>query len=235
MSKKQGLHGIRAFLVVVGSGIVAGLLVVLIISNVIKAFVSVSSESFGDPVLGSASSVPTRGPVTSLEPGSFDLCQSVENIQAFNSVYQERLDDGSGFVDTALDDPEASVREISNECSWVIIVGGMVEAEVSLSYESIIGGDVFSVEEAVRGVEHLVEDVSGEGELGGLPEGGYYLYGQSGKDEIFVFVGIVKNTSFSMVFRNKKDSEISLEADYRTLVRQMIPDIRERLDRIIPD
>ncbi len=235
MGKKQGLHGFKAFLVVVASGVLAGLLVVWGISSSVRAFVSLMSGNSGDSVANVEGHIPTRGPVTYLEPGSFDLCQSVENIQAFNSVYQERLDDGSNFVDTALENPDLSVREISNECSWKVLIGGMKSAELTLVYESKVGGESVVFEDIVGDVSRLVENIYGQGDIDGIPGGGRYFYGRSGDDEVFVSVGVVKNTSFSLLFRGDWNPEDSFEVECRTLVRQMIPDIRERLDRVVPD
>lgn len=235
MSKKQGLYGIKAFLVIVASGVVAGLLVVWIVASGIKAFVRTASEGISSSSVESVGPPPTRGPVSSLEAGSFDLCRDLEDMQAFNSVYQGRLDDGGNFVDTALDDPDREVREISNECSWRIVVGGLVESEVTLSYKSLVGVPPVELGDVLNEVENLVEEVKEEGELEGLPGGSRYLYGISGGDEIFVFVGVVKNSSFYFVFRNSVAREESLLVEYRTLVRKLLPEIRETLDRVVPD
>ncbi|WP_157080031.1 hypothetical protein [Thermobifida cellulosilytica] len=235
MSKKQGLHGIKAFLVVVGSGVAAGLLVVWIISGIVKAFVSTASEGLAGSAATPVGPPPTKSPVSSLEPGSFDLCQDVEGVRAFGAVYQERLDDGSNFVDTGLEGGSSGVREISNKCSWSIIVGGMVESEMSLSYESKIGGSPVGLEELYEDAAPLVGEVLEEGDIGELPDGGRYVYGVSGGDEIFILVGVVKNTSFSFVFKNEAVSGESLETEYKALVLQVIPVVREILDRSIPD
>ena len=236
MGKKQGIHGFRAFLIIVGAGTAAGLLVVWLVSLIFKTLVSVASEGLvGSEDSGGGYASPARRPVSSLEPGSFDLCQYVEGIQAFRSVYQRRLDDGSNFIDTAINNPESEIREISNECSWDIMVGSVEEAEVVLSYKSEIGGSSSGEISFHGNVESLVDEVYEEGDFELLPEGGSYIYGKSDGREYFILTGDVKNTSFSFVFKSKEVSDYSLKNEYHALMLQVIPVVREILERSVPD
>src|SRR5690606_31486414 len=70
VGKKQGIHGFRAFLIIVGAGTAAGLLVVWLVSLIFKTLVSVASEGLvGSEDSGGGYASPARRPVSSLEPG----------------------------------------------------------------------------------------------------------------------------------------------------------------------
>ncbi|GAB7099073.1 hypothetical protein JCM3263A_05470 [Thermobifida fusca] len=235
MGKKQGLHGFKAFISIVVSGLIAGLLVVWVISSSIKMFVSSISNGMGSVSEGSSSVTPTRGPITYLEAGSFDLCRDLEDMQSFNSVYQARLDDGENFLDTAIENPSSEVREISNKCSWDIFIGGAVESDVVLSYKSLVGGPSVALEDALKEAEFPVESVLGEGEVEGVPGGSRYIYGKWKEEEVFIFAGVVKNSLFCFSFKNKASQGSSIEDDYLIFVRKLVPEIRETLDRVVPD
>jgi hypothetical protein len=241
---KRGLHGWRAGLVVIGSGSAAALLVVAVIVGALR--MAASSLSPEDPA-GADAVAPSRGPVTSLEPGTFDLCDSMENMQAFASVAPERTDDGEAFVDTAVADPDERPRIIRNECAWDVQVGGMDPSSFDLSYESVASvadgesaaeqaTQSFEAERNTMGAEFT--SVTEDGDFGGLDEGSYFAYGDVKGAEAFDYVGLVKSTVFTIRLRSQSTAsgqEPQLEAEYKSLTRELLPEVRERLDRVVPD
>jgi hypothetical protein len=241
---KEGLHGRRALLVVIGSGTAAALLVVAVIAGTLR--MAASSLSTDEPT-GADAVAPSRGPVSSLEPGSFDLCDSMENMQVFASVTPERSDDGNGFSDTAVTSSDERPRIIRNDCSWDVQVGGLDPSSFDLSYESVAAAadGTSATEQAARSFEAersragaaftaLTED----GDFGGLNEGSHFAYGEVDGAEAFDYVGLVKSTVFTIRLRSEptdSNQEPHLEAEYKALVRELLPEVRERLDRVIPD
>ncbi|MUL39787.1 hypothetical protein FZ103_01095 [Streptomonospora sp. PA3] len=241
---KVGLHGWRAFLVVTGSGLAAGVLVVAIIVGVLRLAVSTLEGGVEQPQ--SDGPAPTRGPVTTLEPGSFDLCESLENMQAFSAVAPARADGGESFVDTAEASPGLAMRTIENTCIWDVQVGGLVPSQFTLTYTSYIsnGGDS-AVQRASgrfdRGHDEISGDlasVSSSGNLGVLDEGSHYAYGTDGGHEQLSYIGLVKTSVFTVDLVNTEPTseyEADLEAEYKALVIELLPEIRVRLNRVIPD
>ncbi|NYI97835.1 hypothetical protein HNR12_004112 [Streptomonospora nanhaiensis] len=242
---KRGLHGWRAFLVVVGSGVLAAFLVMGVVVGALRLFVGTVSDGLeptADPGLA-----PSRGPVASLEPGSFDLCREVESMPPFTAVSPRRLDDETAFRDTAMNDPDRPMRVLENTCSWQVQIGGLVSSEFSLEYQSFISQQ--AVGEDTEEAEGIFEqertnladgfsNVSSEGGLGGLDTEAH-VYGHVDGRESIAYVGLVKSTTFSI--RIVRDGEPSggdvteLEAEYKALVIDLLPEIRVWLDRVVPD
>lgn len=243
--KKAGVHGWRAFFMVFGCGTTAAVLVVAVAVGVLRFFVSTVEGGVQQPQAEGVA--PTRGPVASLEPGSFDLCKSIENMQAFSSVAPQRTDDGNSFLDTALNNPGRQLRKIENSCVWDVQVGGLVPSEFALTYSSYISNDPESLagdrsadqfDKGRSEIDGSVETVTSSGDLGGLEQGSYYAYGaEDGRDKI-AYIGAVKTTVFSVNIVGagaESTQEADLEAEYKALIIELLPEIRVRLNRVIPD
>ena len=188
MSKKQGLHGWRAFLVVVGAGAFAGLASVWAISSFASFFFSSLFSQGQGPEEGQwgggASSVGGRRehPET-LGPAGIDQCELVQDgaEKPFTLLY--RLDEDSGPEEIS---GESGLERVSDECSWDAVAPRAGEVEFSLSYETILSVDA-GLDKSVVVEENFLErrgevgdsfervDKSGRIEI---PDGdSYYWYG----------------------------------------------------------
>src|SRR5690606_286797 len=153
----------------------------------------------------------------------------------FNSVYQARVDDGENFLDAAIENPSSEVRELSNKCWWDMLIGGGVESDVVLSYQSLVVGPSCASGDAVLEADFPEVSVLGEGEVEGVPGESRYSYRKWKEEEVFIFAGVVKNSLFCFSFKNKASQGSSIEDDYLIFVRKLVPEIRETLDRVVPD
>ncbi|SKA32979.1 hypothetical protein SAMN02745673_04114 [Marinactinospora thermotolerans DSM 45154] len=245
--RRRGVSGWKAFFLVVSSGTAAAFLVVGVIFGALRLFSSAINVNPQERDFAAAA--PTRGVVSSLAPGGFDLCDSLGNIQAFSAAMPQRVDSGERYSDTALENPEEEARVIENECSWVLNIGGLEQSLFTLSYRSIaaVPSGESATEKASLEFERERSEVGegflsvvSEGDIGGLEGGGYYVYGDVRDEEVVQamhFVGLVKSSVFEISIEGESSSGGGgdLEEEYRSLIRQMMPDIQMRFDRIIPD
>ncbi len=215
--KKKGLHGIKAFLVIVTSGVLAGLLVVWIGISIIKwAFSSLSGGGFSES--GESPEVfaqQTGKAHESLPPEGIDICRlTIQTISRISVTSVESSPDG----------PEASseggVTSYSDVCHWKLVpeYGVSTPWDFSLRYKMIVGipeggGVGESAVEVAENEFSLLKDSSyslfgeivSEGERGNIDQS-YYFYGVAEGDlnvTRYVFVGRVKSTAYQIVFDDR--------------------------------
>ncbi|TDQ54783.1 hypothetical protein [Actinorugispora endophytica] len=244
MSEKQGLHGVKAFLVMVGSGALAALIAVGGLVLVVN--------SIGSAVVDGPSGGDTEGQVGSWEPapsmteGALNLCQTLETSAqagAFRSMGPERIDSGDGYSDPG---PGVDSRIIRDNCTWEIYSPDGMEWKFSLEYEALAGGEsesmrvdsaenVFSLKK-----ESLREDfasVVNEEIMGDMAEESYAVYGS--KEEggvLYAFLGRTRSGVFRIDLKAPPSASenVDIESEFRILVRKTVPVVHSRLERILP-
>ncbi|MDS1272297.1 hypothetical protein RIF23_18565 [Lipingzhangella sp. LS1_29] len=242
-SLRERLSGPQACLAVVGCGTLAALAVMGLVIGGLRLFTSIVSGDTEQQASQNIGGAPERGPVSTLEPGTFDLCESAQNVSAFDVYVDERLDGNESFIDTAEGDSEfdSRFREIKNECVWRVGSSGVLHMNYvaiadSPRGESSIGraDDIYETwkADASQGFDGIVD----EEELGGVPSENFFIYGDlDNGDGAYTFISQVKSSVYEVSYIDESGHQDSSLTDFRGLIRDSSLDFQERLDRVVPD
>lgn len=244
--KKEGIHGFKAFLIFSGSGVLAGLLVVWIISSLVKAiFVSGLGDSSSGGIQ-TGSPVVTWEPPLSMEQGSLDLCRSLETsgqAGAFREMGPVRISSEDNYSDPG---PDAEDRIVQDDCTWEVYSSTGNKWIFSLSYKVFAGS--FSDEQRLKQAKDLLsEEKSSVNEkfdslineelMADMADESfaYYGLGKGGEENLYIFLGRTRSGVFCIEVKIPVSSGGSdLEVELRTLIRKLVPVIDIRLERMIP-
>jgi len=244
---KEGVHGFKAFLIVVGSGVLAALLVVGLIVALVKTVGAALSGGSSSSVANQEGIPPgTWEPAPSMEEGALNLCRSLETsgqAGAFREMGPVRVDSGGNYSDPG---PGVEDRSVQDDCTWEVYGPGGEKWTFSLSYEALAGSgsdeqriaeatDLFSQEESsVRGV---FDSLFSEESMVDMADESISFYGVAGGGEksLYIFLGRTRSGVFRIdVEIPFYSSEPIDENEPRTLVRKVVPVIDMRLERVLP-
>lgn len=240
-SEVSGLHGWKAFLVIVGSGILAALLVYAAVLGGARAL---SGSLSDDP--GSAD-VPSREPRESLGRGAMDICRkTIPGIKDVRGL--ERLDPGKEYYEDGEGDSGRG-RTVSDKCSWEYNAGFSSLWIMDVSYTAYVSNDIdlnrridFAESDFKEKKEELDSGYSrtdDEGvEKSSPTDRAYYVYGDIESKESFRYLGLSKSGVFEIRFRNTtRNSEEEKVPKLRFLnhANKFVPAFDQRFDGMIPD
>lgn len=246
MTEKQGLHGWKAFLIVVISGTAAALAiiggVVLVAKNVDPSFSENPSGSMEGGQAGKWE------PAPSMTEGALNLCRTLETSAqagAFRSMGPERIDAGESYGDSISD---AGYRSISDKCSWGLNSPEGEKWLFSLEYEAVAYGDseadrvdtaqsIFS--SMKNSLEEEVDPLIFEELMPDMAEESYSIYGgvRGKSDEVlYTFLGRTRSGVFRISLEAPKDRDGGWGngEEFRMLVRKTVPVIHSRIERVLP-
>ncbi|PSK97299.1 hypothetical protein CLV63_10817 [Murinocardiopsis flavida] len=247
-TERRGLHGKRAFFVVLGSGILAALLVFGVLVGIVR---TLGSAVAGPPVAGQGSKgvAPERGPVKEMKVGALDLCQALEQ-EGLQGDLPERKDDGSHYIDTASrgGPDEDSNRTVSDRCEWVIEPEYNRTLTVELTYKAFVsGGEEGSIgsqadrhlRQGISKLESEFPEGSRPRALEGFGEESAYIFGETSSGERkFVAAGREKSGVLFLSFAEIKQSKMAddeLNNELKGKAMGAEPRLFERFDRLLPD
>ncbi|UPT22981.1 hypothetical protein FOF52_20215 [Thermobifida alba] len=240
MSKKQGLHGWRAFLVIVFSGGLAGVLFVAVAFGGVRSLLSseTSLSSSGGGVGGN--SVEPRKPRESIAPGVIDLCEIVEGKGLMSASSMNRVDSRKFYRDG--NDLEFGVRTVVDDCTWEVVGTGGHLWDLNLSYVAFIeDGEDSSKEDMSRmEFERRVERASDlflsiSSESGSIGNGEWFAYGEFDEEvDGYVAVQEVKSGIFEIRISGREGIPV-LEKDFKTAVGKAAPHLVGAFTAQIPD
>lgn len=245
--KKEGfrlrqLSGPQACLAIMGCGTLAAVVVIGSVIGLFNLFFSSSSEDSDDP----GGAVSTWEPPPSMDPGALDLCSSLESsgeTGSFRELGPQRIDSGSEYFDTEIDDPGADFRTVGDECSWSLVAN---DWNLSLTYEAYV-----SVEGASTPEEYAMEDfssrktevgsmfesISTEEEPEGIGDESYVVYGNSVEDPdemVYIFVSRTRGGVYAVSINAGVSEEGDPEDEMLALVRDISSVVDVRLERVLP-
>ncbi|MEY9213756.1 hypothetical protein NI17_023125 [Thermobifida halotolerans] len=208
MTEKQGLHGVKAFFVVVSSGLIAGFLVVAIVTSFARTILFAVEEGAASAEQGQVLVQQTGEAHESIPPEGLDICELT--IQTVSGVSLRPSGESDSPPEESTED---GVWSSSDSCSWELVpeYGVSVPWNFYLNYKMVLGSP-----EGESGVEisradfleflesspSLLGEVISEGQGEGVDES-YYFYGAADDDPRvtrYVFVGRVKSTSYQIIF-----------------------------------
>lgn len=176
------LSGWRAFLAIVGGGVLAAVVVVGLVVGLFRLLISGPSSS-GGGIDANASWQPPE----ELGEGELNLCtKTVDTL----GVATERKDSGSNYRDTGMP-PDGSERVIEDECNWEIY-SPEGDMSMTLTYKAVLdpnGEEASSLinseerKERLNKAEGEFSKILDEGKLVDVGEDSYYFYGESNSEE----------------------------------------------------
>ncbi|GAA3723004.1 hypothetical protein HDA32_000764 [Spinactinospora alkalitolerans] len=244
--EKQGLRGWRAFLVVVGSGTLAALLVTGIIVGGLRLFASVVSMETSSQQTAPIEA--TGEPLASLEPEKLNLCSTT--VDSLSTVSVDRVDSGEGYVDTVTEEGVQEGRTVSDDCRWTLVpeYNSPSPWEFSLQYEAVISvADEDKIEISIqefdrrRGeLESRFSHVYSQGE-DSLTDESYSFYGEAdGESGVtrYILLSRTKSAVYEIQFdaqRSGGDSSAIPETAFRHEAEKLVSGMEIDLSLWIPE
>jgi predicted nucleic acid-binding Zn-ribbon protein len=241
-SKKQGVHGWRAFSLMFGCGTVAALVMVGGVVGIVRSLTSDSGVSGGEPGV-----VESRQPRETMPPELLDLCELVEAQSLMSASPYNRTEEEDDYIDTATGSEDVDPRTVSDECAWEVTAGSASVWQFELSYRAFIeteGPESLSelADEEYRG---RVDASAGEGPrpeaegpVAGMSGESHYWYRTSDTDgDSYELVRIVKSGVYEVRLTgpDESTSEPVAEQDFRRELLQATPFLDRAFERHIPD
>jgi hypothetical protein len=239
-SKKQGVHGWRAFSLVFGCGTAAALVMVggvVVVARTLGSAVT-GEERPNEQVAG------TWEPAPSMSPGALDLCRTMETSSqtgAFKSMYPDRVDGEDGYVDSGPEDPE---RVVKDECEWLLQSAEYGEWSFRLSYEASVSqeGEEARVEQAGELYDTMSDSLStdfaavaSEEEMDDIADEASAHYGKPATGDegsLYVLLGRTRSGVFSIQVQST-DQDVP-EEEFRELALKISPVLSRRFERVLP-
>lgn len=236
----EGLKGWRAFLAVVGSGVLAAFIVVALVVGVFNMAFGGSSSSGDNPAIAKS-----REPRESTAPGVLNLCDLVEGQSLASAAPFNRIGDTENYSDTAEDNPGEDPRTVRDECSWEVASASGGNWIFSLSYVAIMEAKGNRRELANREYDRRVEDMSeelssvtSEGSVERLEGKSRYAYGSTDSGgRAYRLVRMVKTGVYEITFKDPEDTgkDPVSEQDFRTQMQLVVPYLDTAFEHQIPD
>ncbi|MFC4560527.1 hypothetical protein ACFO4E_01525 [Nocardiopsis mangrovi] len=239
----KGVRGWRAFLLVFGCGTTAALVFVAAIVGGARMLASGFSPSSPGPASGTES----REPRETTPPELLDLCELVEAQSLMSASPYNRTSDDDVYSDTAVDDPEADPRTVSDDCAWEVTAGSTSVWDFELSYRA------FLETEGNTSLEELAEaefsdrmDAAGEeiptpdseGAVPGMPGESHQVYDQSASSgDSYLVIRIMKSGVYQIKLTGPSEStaEPTSEQDFRQEALKVARYLDRAFERQIPD
>ncbi|RCV50053.1 hypothetical protein [Marinitenerispora sediminis] len=241
---RRGLRGWRAALVVVGSGTLAGLLVMALVVGVLRMLQSGASSTPSS----TGQAVETRQPRETTAPGVLDLCELVQTQSLMSASPYNRTDDATRYEDTAEEEPELAPRTVTDECSWEVASSGGGNWRLTLSYRAFMSdspdesrADLAAGEYSARSDSARAEfaSIENEGPLDSSVGESHYVYGESRSGaDAYAYVGLVKSGVFMIHVSGPEEIDNPPdipEQEFRAEVRTVVPYLERAFERQIPD